>query len=681
MGCCGDASEEETEKPVLFRDLPEPVLAVRRIAFSALRREERLDPEQLALRTGRDADAVHLALGWLHDAGLVEQDADDRVVGIAGLALEPTKHRLVLDGRRLHTWCAIDAVGIPAALSLDAHVTTTCEHCGASLSVDIDHGEPPSDSPLRGWIPPTDCDNVRAEVCPLANLFCSEEHLTQWRAAAGNPHGQVADLERFAELGRHAWGDLAARRTNMSETTHYDLAIVGSGSAAFATAIEARRKDASVVMIEHGTVGGTCVNVGCIPSKALLAAADARHVALDQHFPGIATTAAGVDMAALVNGKDAIVDALRHEKYEELAGLYGFDILYGHARFVVGPMLEVNGEQIVADRYVMATGSSPWVPPIPGLDETGYLTSTTAMELDHVPTSLVVIGGGFVGLEQGQLFSRLGSAVALVVRRRIAPVEEPEISEALTAIFSEEGIGVRSAATVSKVVRENGDVVVSLDSGSSHQELRAEAVLVATGRRPNTTDIGLDAVGVTVGPRGEVVVDDELRSTNPRIFAAGDVTGHPQFVYVAGKHGAVVADNAIDGAHRRVDYRTLPRVTFTSPAIASVGMTEAEANAQGLACTCRVLPLTQIPRAIVNRDTRGVAKIVAERASGRVLGVHLLAEGAGDAILAAVYALEGGFTVEQLATAWTPYLTMAEAIKLTAQSFTREVGALSCCAS
>ncbi|MHB8293358.1 MAG: mercury(II) reductase [Acidimicrobiales bacterium] len=474
--------------------------------------------------------------------------------------------------------------------------------------------------------------------------------------------------------------------TNVDEAAHYDLAtrydlaIVGSGSAAFAAAIEARRKDASVVMIEHGALGGTCVNVGCIPSKALLAAADARHVALDQHFPGIATTAAGVDMAALVDGKNAIVGALRHEKYEELAGLYGFDILHGHARFVAGPMLEVNGERIGAECYVIATGSSPWAPPIPGLDETGYLTSTTAMELDHVPSSLVVIGGGPVGLEQGQLFSRLGSAVTLVVRGRVAPAEEPEISETLAGIFAGEGIDVHSGTTVAKVIRGNGHVEVSLEGAPGLPELRAEALLVATGRRPNTAGLGLNAVGVTVGARGEVVVDDELRSTNPRIFAAGDVTGHPQFVYVAGKHGAVVAGNTMDGAHQRAGYRSLPRVTFTSPAIASVGMTEAEADAQGFACECRVLPLAQVPRAIVNRDTRGVAKIVAERASGRVLGVHLLAEGAGDAILAAVYALEAGFTVEHLATAWTPYLTMAEAIKLTAQSFTREMAALSCCA-
>ena len=215
MGCCGDASEEETERSVLFRDLPDDVLAIRRVAFSALRHHERLDPDELSQRTGRDEQAVRAALRWLDDAGLVERDTDDRVVGIAGLTLEPTKHRLALDGKELHTWCAIDAVGIPAALSLDAHVTTSCSHCGAQLTVDIDHGEPPLDSPLRGWIPPTDCKNVRADLCPFANLFCSQQHLNEWRAAAGDPLGEAADLARFAELGRQAWGDLAKKNEHV----------------------------------------------------------------------------------------------------------------------------------------------------------------------------------------------------------------------------------------------------------------------------------------------------------------------------------------------------------------------------------------------------------------------------------------------------------------------------------
>lgn len=468
----------------------------------------------------------------------------------------------------------------------------------------------------------------------------------------------------------------------MATTTTYDLAIVGSGSAAFATAIEARRHNASVVMIEQGTVGGTCVNVGCVPSKALLAAAEARHVALAQHFPGITTSAGAVDMRSLVAAKDEIVNELRREKYVGLASQYGFQILTGVARFVEGPALEVNGERVEAHHYVIATGATAWTPPILGLDEVDYLTSTTAMELDHVPESLVVIGANAIGLEQGQLFARLGAQVTIVeALARIAPFEEPEISEALTSVLTSEGIVIRTGATVREVRKQGDEVVLTLDSTLGSEALRCEAVLVATGRRPTTSGLGLQSVGVALGVRGEVVVDEELRTTNHRIFAAGDVTGHPQFVYVAGRHGAVVADNALTGAHLNVDYRTLPRVTFTSPAIASVGMTDEQANDLGIDCECRVLPFAYVPRAIVNLDTRGVAKVVAERGTGRVLGVHLLAEGAGDAILAAVYALDAGFNVDQLANAWTPYLTMAEAIKLTAQSFTRDVASLSCCAS
>jgi mercuric reductase len=468
----------------------------------------------------------------------------------------------------------------------------------------------------------------------------------------------------------------------MSPQTHYDIAIVGSGSAAFATAITASGHGASVVMIERELIGGTCVNVGCIPSKALLAAAGARHVALNQRFPGVTTSADAIDMVALIAGKDDIVGVLRHEKYEELATLYGISVLYGTAKFRPDTTLDVNGQPIEAANYVIATGATQWSPPIPGLAESGYLTSTTAMALDHVPDSLIVIGGNAVGLEQGQLFAHLGSKVTIVeALSRIAPFEEPEVSEALTAIFLDEGIITIADSRAQSVVRENGEVRVTIETPHGRQELRASEILVATGRRPNTSGLGLDAVGVSVGERGEVVVDDHLQTANPRIWAAGDVTGHPQFVYVAGIHGGIVADNALSGTTRRIDYRTLPKVTFTSPAIASVGLTDEQAVARGIDCECRVLSLSNVSRAIVNRDTRGVAKIVAEVGTGRVLGIHMLADGAADAILAGVYALEANFTVEQLAIMWCPYLTSAEAIKLTAQSFTRDVAALSCCAA
>ena len=459
----------------------------------------------------------------------------------------------------------------------------------------------------------------------------------------------------------------------------YDLAIVGSGGAGFAAAIAASSRGLSVVMVERSTTGGTCVNVGCIPSKALLAAAQSRHVAGEIRFPGMSPSAAPVDMAALLAGKDGIVEGLRKEKYEDLAAGYGWRMVHGEARFVAGPALEVAGERIEAAHYLVATGAAPWVPPVPGLDEAGYLTSTSALALARLPESLVVVGGNYVGLELGQLFSRLGCRVTLLeALDRLAPGEEPELSEVIGRVLSDEGLEVWTSARLSEVARDGGGVAVRTADG---REVRAEELLMATGRRPVTAGLGLDAVGVATEPSGAVVVDDQLRTANPRIWAAGDVTGAPQFVYVAAAQGTMVVDNAFLGAGRRIDYAHLPRVTFTSPNLAAVGLTDAQAADAGLACTCRVLPLSYVPRAIVNRDTRGVVKIVAEVATGKVVGVHLAAEGAGDAILAATYALEAGMTVEQLASTWAPYLTMAEGIKLAAQSFMTDVAKLSCCAA
>ncbi|HYY80820.1 MAG TPA: mercury(II) reductase, partial [Actinomycetes bacterium] len=462
--------------------------------------------------------------------------------------------------------------------------------------------------------------------------------------------------------------------------------------------IAARRKGRRVLMVERGRVGGTCVNTGCVPSKALLAAAHARHIALDQRFPGIATTAGPVDPAALLAGKQALVEGLRADKYVELAASYGWEILGGQARFVAdpadggGPALQVDlpgggTRRIHAAHYLVATGSAPWAPPVDGLEAVGYLTSTSAMELAELPRSLLVVGGNAVGLEQAQLFARLGTQVTVVeLLGRLAPLEEPEAGAAIAAAFADEGITVHTGAQLTGVARDpRGDpqqVVATVYRRDGHREqLRAERLLVATGRRPVTDGLGLEAVGVKLGDRGQVLVDEQLRTHHPRIWAAGDVTGAPQFVYLAAAHGSLVADNALDGAGRTLDYRHLPRVTFTSPPLAAVGLTDAQAARQGIACTCRVLPLAHVPRALVDRDTRGLVKLVAERASGRVLGATMVAHGAGDAILAAVYAVKLGLTTGELADTWAPYLTMGEGLRLAAQAFTRDVAKLSCCAA
>ena len=459
---------------------------------------------------------------------------------------------------------------------------------------------------------------------------------------------------------------------------HYDLVIVGSGGGAFAAAIAARRRDLRVLMVERGTVGGTCVNIGCIPSKALLAAAEARHRAGERRFAGISTEAGPVDFAALIAGKREIVETLRQDKYIDLAAEYGFELRDGDARFVAGPALEVDGERIEAAHYLVATGAEPHIPDVPGLADAGYLTSTTAMELDHLPESMLVIGGGYVAMEQAQLFAHLGSRVTMLVRSRLARREEPEIADGIRDAFTAQGIAVVERTEPSEV-RPDGDQVVVTAAGGA--QFRGERLLVATGRRPRTAGLALDEVDVQLGPGGEVLVDADLSTTNPRIWAAGDVTGHPQYVYVAAKHGALAVENAFDGAGRRIDYSALPRITFTNPTIASAGLTEAEAHEQGLDCECRVLPLEQVPRAIVSRNAHGLVKLVAERDSGRVLGIHMLADGAGDAILAGVYAIGARLTVAELADSWNPYLTIGEALHLTAQSFTRDLSKLSCCAA
>jgi len=315
--------------------------------------------------------------------------------------------------------------------------------------------------------------------------------------------------ERPRESGTHSTGHPTA--------FDYDLAIVGSGGAAFSAAIAARRAELRVVMIERGTVGGTCVNVGCIPSKALLAAAESRHRADGARLPGISTHAGPVDFAEMIAAKDAIVETLRQEKYLDIAAEYGIELVEGNARFVHGPALDVDGWRVEAAHYLVATGAEPAIPDIPGLPDSGYLTSTTAMELDHLPESLIVIGGGYVAMEQAQLFAHLGTQVTMLVRSTLARGEEPEIAAQLKAAFEAEDIRVREGVQATAVRRECHGIVVMTHGGD---ECRAEQVLVATGRRPRTAGLGLEAVGVQVGAGSEVVVDEDLSTANSRVWAA-----------------------------------------------------------------------------------------------------------------------------------------------------------------
>lgn len=463
----------------------------------------------------------------------------------------------------------------------------------------------------------------------------------------------------------------------------YNLAIIGSGAAAFAAAIAATELGARVVMVEQGTVGGTCVNVGCVPSKALLRAAEVYYQAGHHPFAGIETSAGNVDLRTLVSQKDELVTTLRREKYLDLITAYGWELRQGQARFLDEHTIAVDGQPLTADHYLIATGATSFIPPIPGLEEAGYLTSTTALALQDLPARMAVIGGNAIGLELGQFFARLGSRVTILeVLDRIAPFEEPELSEELRRALTEEGIEVITGAHITRVERDGRSRRrLRFRVGATERSIAVDEVLVATGRRPNTAGLDLERAGVQTDPRGAVIVDTTLRTTNPRVWAAGDVTPSPQFVYLAAYQGKLVADNAIGGMERTLDLTALPRITFTAPSLASVGLGEKGARDAGYAVKVARLPLHAVARAVVNREGHGLFKIVAEEGSGQILGVHILAENAGDVIYAGQLAVKFKLTIDDLVNTFGPYLTMAEGLKLAAQTFDRDVAKLSCCAA
>jgi mercuric reductase len=460
------------------------------------------------------------------------------------------------------------------------------------------------------------------------------------------------------------------------------IAVVGTGGAAMAAALKAAERGARITLIERGTIGGTCVNIGCVPSKIMIRAAQIAHLRKGSPFDdGVsAQKATRVDRAKLVQQQQARVEALRNSKYESILRDHSaVTVLKGEARFVDGHNLTVRlndgSEQTLHfDRAFIGTGARPAEPPIPGLANTPYLTSTSALVLDTVPERLIVIGAGFVALELAQAFARLGSEVTVLARSRFLSSEDPAIGEAMEAAFKREGIKVLRQTRADRVDYSDNEFIVDTNSGN----LRADQLLVATGRIPNTEALNLAGVGVETS-RGAIQVDEHLQTTAPGIYAAGDCTDQPQFVYVAAAGGSRAAVN-MTGGEATLDLSAMPGVMFTDPQVATAGLTEAEALAQNFHVDTRVLKLENVPRALVNFDTHGFIKMVAERDSGRLLGVQAVAAEGGELIQAAVMALRAGMTVQEIGDELFPYLTMVEGLKLCAQTFTKDVSQLSCCA-
>lgn len=492
----------------------------------------------------------------------------------------------------------------------------------------------------------------------------------------------VAAIERGGfRVVRNASAAARGRRSHPGDEK-LDLLIVGAGSAGFAAAIRATELGASVAMVERGALGGTCVNVGCVPSKTLIRAAEVQHRAERSAFAGIRTRADRPDFKAVIEQKRQLVAELQQAKYWDVLASYpSIMLMHGEARFRSDGTVEVDGEPVAARKVLLVTGSSPHLAPIPGLSDARPLTSTELMELEQIPEHLVVLGGGYVGLELGQTFARLGSRVTILARSRLLSHEDEEISAALAGYLRDEGLDVRTGVRIDGVSGAPGAFRVGFERDGEHHVLEPDQVLAATGRRPNTRGMGLEDAGVELGEGGEVLVDEHLRTSRPGVYAAGDVTGEPSFVYVAAYAGSLAAENALNGDSRTYDLSVVPRVTFTDPAAASVGLTEAQARERGIDVAVSRLPMSYVPRAIAARDTRGLVKLVADAKTKLLVGAHILAPEAGDIIQQAAMAIRFGIRTDEIASMLHPYLTNAEALKLACQTFDKDVARLSCCAA
>ncbi len=460
------------------------------------------------------------------------------------------------------------------------------------------------------------------------------------------------------------------------------VAIIGSGSGAFAAALKAAERGARVTLVEaKPIIGGTCVNIGCVPSKIMIRGAHLAHQQAHHGFAGISARPAVIDRAAMLAQQQERVAQLRHDKYENLLERQpNIDLLRGWARFTDPHTLLIQRAnaaevRLTADRILIATGASPLIPPIPGLAETPYWTSTEALVASQVPRHLTVLGASVVALELAQAFLRLGSDVTLLARSTLLSRQDPALGEALLRVLEEEGARVL-LHTQLHAVRHDGE---RFALSSSAGDIDCDRLLVATGRRPNSARLGLETAGVTTDANGAVVVDQQLRTSAPHIYAAGDCTDQPQYVYVAAAAGTRAAVN-MTGGDAALDLSVVPAVVFTDPQVATVGLTENQAEVRGIAHESRTLALENVPRALANFDTRGFIKLVAEKHSGRILGCQVLAAEGGEIIQTAALALRNRLRVDDLAAQLFPYLTMVEGLKLCAQSFSKEVSQLSCCA-
>lgn len=454
----------------------------------------------------------------------------------------------------------------------------------------------------------------------------------------------------------------------MSDVLKTDICVIGAGSGGLFVAAGASQMGAPTVLIEKDKMGGDCLNTGCVPSKALLAAGHAAEAIREAHHFGVNTNAPTFESAKVYGHVHDTIAAIEpNDSVERFEG-FGVNVIKATAKFTGPKEVEAGGQQIQARRFVIATGSRAFVPPIPGIKDVPYLTNETVFEQKKLPDHLIVVGGGPIGIEMAQAHRHLGAQVTVLEMFAIMSIDDQELVYVVRAQLSKDGITIREGVKVSSVAKSESGIVVTIENNGATEQIEGSHILVAAGRKPNVDGLDLEKAGVTYSPKG-IDVDARLRTSNKKIFAIGDVAGEYQFTHVAGYHAGIVIRNALFQLPAKVDYKAVPWVTYTAPELAQVGMTEEQARKEE-GDDIRVLnwPFEENDRAQAERATAGLVKVVTAK-NGKILGAGIVGAHAGELLQTWVLAVSQGLKIGAVANIIAPYPTLGEVNKRAAGSF------------
>ncbi len=463
----------------------------------------------------------------------------------------------------------------------------------------------------------------------------------------------------------------------------YNLIIIGAGAGGFAAAIRANELKAKTLMINDGLpLGGTCVNVGCVPSKILLHAGEMLHLAQHNHIPGIELGVKSFDFKKVMDHEIGLVQIMQKEKYEKvLKRLDYVTFVQGRASFVSRDKVNVGGKTYRAKKIIIATGSTASVPPIEGIQEAGFITHTEALKLKKLPKELIVVGAGPLGLEFAQMYARFGSTVTVLeFQPSIFQQGEEEVVNRLESVLSEEGITIKTGAMVKKAYKKGSRKFLTYFVDKKAYEVSGDEILLATGKTPNTIDLELDKAGIETDRRRAIVVNKYLKTGIDTVFAVGDVINQPsRLETTAGREGSIAAENALTGSNLIIDYETVPYTIFTDPQLAGVGLTEQEQMNRMRTCACRSVSFKDMPKALILNRTEGLIKMTVHPKTGQILGVHILSPNAGELIAQAMVLIKNKNTIDDVINSTPVFPTLSEAIKICALSFVKDISGLSCC--